>query len=248
MRSVMVRLGHFLFLFRDYLFSIAFLLVLLMTRPALPFGSEGGNVILNGLGIFVAFLGQAYRLLTAGCVDNIRRRGRRRQMGAVRVIRDGMFAHSRNPLYLGNVLIIGGLVIIANNIWSYVVVLPLFILVYFAIIFAEEDLLLRQFGSAYEAYCRDVNRFLPRLRGLSQSLAQSTFDWRRAVRREYGNVCAWGAMVFVLLIWEQWDRFGYAARKGEIHQLFVLLLVIPLLYVSLWWCKNHGLLRSETTS
>jgi hypothetical protein len=93
-------------------------------------------------------------------------------------------------------------------------------------------------------YCRDVSRFLPRLRGLSQSLARNTFDWRRAVRREYGNICAWGAMVVVLLIWERWEQVGYAARKGEIHELFGMLFVVPLVYLSVRWCKNQGMLRS----
>lgn len=247
MRSVLVRFGHFLFLFRDYLFPITFLFVLLLTRPTLPFGSEWGDWIMDGFGIALALLGQGYRMLAAGCAVNIRRRGRGKQIGAARVIQDGMFAHSRNPLYFGNMLIILGFVVIANNLWSYVVVLPVFFLVYFAIIFAEEEVLLRQFGSGYAKYCHDVNRFLPRLRGLMRSLTQSAFDWRRAVRREYGNICSWGAMICILLIWERWEHFGYAARKEEIHQLLGVLLAVPLLYVSLRWCKNQGLFRSETS-
>jgi len=244
MRSVMVRFGHFLFLFRDYLFPIAFLFVLLLTRPAFPFGSERGDWVMDGIGIVIALLGQGYRMLTAGCADNIRRRGHQGHIGAARVIRDGMFAHSRNPLYFGNVLIIVGFVVIANNIWWYLIVLPIFVVVYFAIILAEEEFLLQKFGSPYVEYCREVNRFLPQLRGLSQSLAQSAFDWRRAVRREYGNICSWGTMVFVMLIWERWERFGYAARKGEIHELLGFLFAVLLVYVSLRWCKNQGMLRS----
>jgi protein-S-isoprenylcysteine O-methyltransferase Ste14 len=240
----MVQFGHFLFSFRDYLFPLTFLVFLLTTGPVFPFGSEQGDLVMDGIGIIIALLGQGYRLLTAGCAKNIRRRGRQGHIGAVRVINDGMFAHSRNPLYFGNVLIIVGFVVIANNMWWYLLVLPIFIIAYFALILAEEEFLLQKFGREYAEYCREVNRFWPQVCGLSQSLAQSTFDWRRAVRREYGNICSWGAMVFVMLIWEQWKWFGYAARQGEIHELFGLLFALLLVYVGIYWCKTQGMLRS----
>ncbi len=242
--SVVVRCGHFIFLFRDYLFPLTFVLFLLTTTPMYPFGSEWWDQRMDVVGILIAVLGQAYRLLAAGGAENIRRRGQAGRIGAAQVIRQGVFAHSRNPLYLGNLLIVCGFVVIANNVWWYVFVLPIFIAVYVAIILAEEEFLLQRFGSSYADYCRTVNRFMPQWRGLRQSLAAVAFDWRRALRREYGNMCSWGLMIFVLLIWERWGRFGYVARKGEIHALFGMLVLVLVIYVSLRWGKSQGLLRS----
>ena len=191
-QSPTVRLGHFFFSFRDYLFPFTFVLFLVTTTPGRPFGSERWDMWIDILGIIIVLFGQGYRLLAAGSAKNIRRRGHDGRIGAFKIIRHGTFAHSRNPLYLGNLLIICGFVVIANNLWWYLLVLPLFIVIYFAIVLAEEEFLLQKFGVQYQEYCCTVNRFVPRLDGLYQTLANSSYDWRQAVGREYGNMCAWG--------------------------------------------------------
>ena len=240
----LVSIGHFLFLSRDYLFPLTFFVLLLTTLPTFPFGSTRADWWLDVLGILAACFGQGCRFLAAGSADNIRRRGYQRQIGAKALIEDGVFAHVRNPLYLGNFLIVTGFVLIANNLWWYLLVLPGFGFIYYAIVMAEEDLLLQTFGDKYAGYCHKVKRFVPRLRGLRQNLAACPFDWKRALRREYGNVCSWGSMIFVLLIWERWERFGYWAQAVEIDELVVSLLFLFLAYGIVRWCKRTGKLRS----
>jgi protein-S-isoprenylcysteine O-methyltransferase Ste14 len=243
-KAHLVSIGHFLFSSRDYLFPITFFVLLLTTLPTFPFGSTRADGWLDVLGILVACFGQGCRFLAAGCADNIRRRGYQGQIGAKALIEDGVYAHVRNPLYLGNFLIVTGFVLIANNLWWYLLVLPGFGFIYYAIVTAEEDLLLKTFGDRYAGYCHKVKRFVPRLRGLHQNLAACPFYWKRALRREYGNVCSWGSMIFVLLIWERWERFGYWARAVEIDELVVSLLLLFLAYGIVLWCKRTGKLRS----
>lgn len=137
---------------------------------------------MDALGFVVAFIGQGCRILGVGGVENIRRRGRQKRFSAATLIRTGLFAHSRNPLYLGNLLICCGLVIMANSYWWYVLALPGFIGVYWAIVLAEEAFLAERFGLEYEDYCRKVNRFVPRI-------LVYVVRWRRA--RSIGNAsCA----------------------------------------------------------
>ena len=165
-RSHAIRLGRFLFGYRDYLFPGAFLLLAMTTKPIFPFGSEQWDRWLDALGLLVALTGQGCRTLAIGCVTNIRRRGRQRRITAETLIRSGFFAHSRNPFYLGNLLIFCGLVIMANSYWWYVLALPGFVGMYWVIVLAEEEFLTKRFGPEYAEYCQTVNRFVPTLSGV----------------------------------------------------------------------------------
>src|SRR5581483_734659 len=158
LRSSTVRAGQLLFGARDYLFPILFVLLIVTTTPTLPLGSERLDHWMDGLGLAVALLGQSCRLLAVGSVHNIRRRGDHKQIAAQSLIRTGVFARTRNPLYLGNLLICCGLVLIAHSYWWYVLVLPTCIGAYWAIVLAEEEFLSRHFGQEYEDYCRAVPR------------------------------------------------------------------------------------------
>jgi protein-S-isoprenylcysteine O-methyltransferase Ste14 len=239
-RAQVIRLGHFLFGYRDYLFPGAFLLLALTTEPSLPFGSEHWDRWMDALGFVVAFIGQGCRILGVGGVENLRRRGRQKRFSAATLIRTGVFAHSRNPLYLGNLLIFCGLVIMANSYWWYVLALPGFVGVYWAIVLAEEAFLAERFGPEYEDYCRQVNRFVPRVPGLCRALASSPFDWKRVVRKETQVVCSWFTLAIGVLIWERVKQFGVAARRAEIELLVLILLAVYFAYGVVLWLKKKG--------
>jgi protein-S-isoprenylcysteine O-methyltransferase Ste14 len=226
-------------------FPAVFLVLAITTKPALPLGSERLDEWLDGLGILIACLGQGFRALAIGWVHNIRRGGREKRIAADALIRTGFFAHSRNSLYLGNLLIFCGLVLIANSYWWYVLALPAFVAVYWTIVLAEEDFLTRKFGQDYADYCRSVNRFVPRLPGLCRSLAHVSFDWKRVVSKETQIFCSWGSLTLCLLIWERWERFGYAARWAEVQWLLLLLGLLFVLYGVVTWLKKSGKLRSS---
>lgn len=243
-RARVVHCGNFLFAYRDYLFPLVFLLLLLTTKPLLPFGSERIDWWMDVLGVVVALAGQGCRFLAIGCVDNIRRGGRQKRVAASTLIGSGMFAHTRNPLYLGDLLIVGGLVLIASCPWWYLLVLPGFVGVYWSIVLAEEDFLGQKFGPDYVAYCQTVNRFVPKFTGLRRSLANCSFDWKRVVRKEYGIACTWATMALFLLIWKQWERFGYAARKTDIQELSLLFLLLLVCYGGGLWLNKSGRLKS----
>ncbi len=243
-QSRVVHCGNFLFAYRDYLFPLVFLLLLLTTKPILPFGSARIDWWMDVLGVVVALAGQGCRLLAIGCVDNIRRGGRQKRVAASTLIRSGMFAHTRNPLYLGDLLIVGGLVLLASCPWWYLLVLPGFVGVYWSIVLAEEAFLGQKFGQDYVAYCQTVNRFVPKFTGWRRSLANCSFDWKRVVRKEYGIACTWATMALFLSIWKQWERFGYAARKTDIQELSMLFLLLLVCYGGGLWLNKSGRLKS----
>lgn len=208
LRRFGIACGHFLFRARDVLFPLTVILLVLTTTPGAPLGSRRLDHGLDVLGFLVCWLGEGSRLLAVGSVEGIRRRGDHSHIDAHALIRDGIFAWSRNPLYLGNWLIVCGLVLIANNRYWYLLVLPAFTGVYWAIVLAEEDFLARKFGGDYAAYVAAVNRFVPARRGLLQVLKSPTFAWRRAFRKEARVICSWLSAALLLIVWERWTHKG----------------------------------------
>jgi protein-S-isoprenylcysteine O-methyltransferase Ste14 len=74
----------------------------------------------------------------------------------------GPYAHTRNPLYLGSMLMAAGF---AVALWSGLVALVLaigFALIYIPVIASEEGFLRAHFAG-FDAYCRAVPRLIPRL-------------------------------------------------------------------------------------
>lgn len=74
----------------------------------------------------------------------------------------GPYAHTRNPLYLGSILIAGGFALALLS-WLVAVVLAIvFALIYVPVIASEESFLRAAFPR-FEEYCRNVPRLIPRL-------------------------------------------------------------------------------------
>jgi protein-S-isoprenylcysteine O-methyltransferase Ste14 len=194
--------GKFLFRRRNLVFPVAFLGVALVDRPRYPFESAAADAALDALGLGVAAAGQGLRALVIG-LAYIRRGGRDGQVHADALVQEGVFAHCRNPLYLGNILVFLGLATVLNSWAGWLLGVPAVLFAYMAIVAAEEEFLHRRFGAEYEDYCRRVRRFWPSGRGLRQTLAGFAFDWRRVVKKEYGSTFAWAAAALAVLGWER---------------------------------------------
>lgn len=238
------RLGRLVFRYRDYLVPAVLVAVLGLTRPQAPLGSERLDIVLDALGLLVATAGQAWRAMVIGYAY-IRRGGINKQLAAPTLVCQGFYAHSRNPMYVGDFLLFTGLAIIYHSAVVYLVVLPIVAIALLAIVSAEERYLAARFGDAYAAYCQRVNRFVPSLRGLSATTRGMRFDWRRVLRSEYGTTFAWLSAAFFLLAWEDVLRFGWARSAPRLHWLVALYLPVPIAYGIVRWLKKSGRLRSR---
>ncbi|MBK8249175.1 MAG: isoprenylcysteine carboxylmethyltransferase family protein [Gemmatimonadetes bacterium] len=195
----LVRYGNFLFKTRDAVFPVVLVGLLVMT----PMGTMGGDVprsrLVDIAGVAIALAGQLLRVAVIG-YRYIVRGGRNREVYAEGLVSTGFFALSRNPLYVGNILILAGLFVIWNSPWMYLFGAPFFLLGYRAIVAAEEAYLGRQYGSEFAAYCARVPRWWVRLGGLATATSGMTFNWRRVVLKEYGSAAYWMAGSAVLLL------------------------------------------------
>jgi len=79
-----------------------------------------------------------------------------------KVIKTGVFAISRNPLYLASVLVFLGLALALNMLWALVTLLFSIIICLYVLIIPEEQYLTEKFGEEYKEYTASVHRWLGR--------------------------------------------------------------------------------------
>jgi protein-S-isoprenylcysteine O-methyltransferase Ste14 len=77
-----------------------------------------------------------------------------------RLVRKGVYAYTRNPLYIGLLLAYLGLAIILNMPWWLVLLFPLVPAVHFLLVIPEERRLAEYFGPVYAAYADSVCRWV----------------------------------------------------------------------------------------
>src|SRR2546426_5937752 len=109
--EMMVRLGNFLFHYRNGLFP-AFYLLLFIKSPRL----FDDYRLAVALGLTLAIAGQTLRAVTIG-LAYIVRGGKDRQVYARNLVIEGIFAHCRNPVYVGNFLVLCGLGLASNSLF-----------------------------------------------------------------------------------------------------------------------------------
>lgn len=221
---MLVRIGNFLFHWRNFLFPAPFLLLLV---PGQPIYADPVCAALVGGGI--ALLGQLVRAGTIG-FKYIIRGGKDRRVYAEDLITEGIYSHTRNPMYVGNVLILSGVGFAVNTWTCWLLATALGVFVYVAIIAAEENFLRGKFGPGFDAYCRDVPRWLPRLSGLGKTLSSGTFKWRRVIVKEYGTPFGWVVGICAVLLWNLSRLEGglvrHLADATTVGLVFVVVLAL----------------------
>jgi protein-S-isoprenylcysteine O-methyltransferase Ste14 len=119
----------------------------------------------------------------------------------------GPYAYTRNPLYLGSIVIALGFIVIARNVWIGVAALAMFAFIYLPVIAAEEKYLRSAFPG-FDRYAAEVPRLLPRLtpyRSGADVDAAASFSAALYMRhREYnaaiGSALMLGALALKMLV------------------------------------------------
>jgi steroid 5-alpha reductase family enzyme len=192
--------------------------------------------------LLVATVGQILRAVTID-LDYIVRGGRNRQVYAEKLVTGGMFAHCRNPLYVGNFLVLVGLGLASCSTLFLVIAVPFFAFAYMAITLAEEAYLRRQFGSEFDEYCGRVNRFLPDFSGFSGTLHGMHYNWRRLLTAEYGSIYSWMAAMILVTLQNIWIAGQYSPHNPLVRALWALLAFLTVAYGIARYAKKSGLVQ-----
>ena len=122
--------------------------------------------------------GEALRIWASGHIEKTRR-----------LATGGPYAHTRNPLYVGSVLLALGFAAASASSWV-VLAVAAYLLAFYPSVIREEASFLRQaFPEEYGRWARDVPLFLPRINAAGPR--DTTFAWPRvAANREWRTAVA----------------------------------------------------------
>lgn len=235
----MIKFGNFLFRNRNGIFPL-FYLMLFIPSPEVFQNPITAMVI----GFSITVIGQLIRVITIGLAYIIRG-GVDRRVFAAELVTAGLFAHCRNPLYVGNIFILAGLGIASNSLLFMAACTPLFVFFWQAIVLAEENYLQNKFGERYAEYCKKVSRWLINFKGIGNTLRSIPFKWKRVIIREYNSTYLWltGAVLIVM------KHFYYHDDRFDLHlnlPIFISIIVgLMILYLFTRYLKKSGKLVSD---
>ena len=133
-------------------FALDRLLPLPLTYPeaTLTYSMAGGALILIGVAIMAAGI-RNFSLADTPVPSNQPVRA---------LVTTGIHGWSRNPIYVGMLLLYAGIGTAARSPWVFILALPLIIILRYGVIAREEAYLERRFGDAYRDYQARVRRWL----------------------------------------------------------------------------------------
>jgi protein-S-isoprenylcysteine O-methyltransferase Ste14 len=144
----------------------------------------------NGLSLLLSLplvlCGEALRLWASGHIEKTRR-----------LATGGPYAYTRNPLYVGSLLLALGMAAASASSWVVVAVAAYLFAFYPSVIREEASFLRQTFPEEYGLWARDVPLFLPRLNPAGPRA--TTFAWSRvAANREWRTALAIPVVVALL--------------------------------------------------
>ena len=143
-------------------------------------------------GLALGLLGEALRIWASGHIEKTRR-----------LATGGPYAHTRNPLYVGSMLLALGFATASASSWV-VLAAAAYVLAFYPSVMREEASFLRQtFPEQYGLWARDVPLFLPRFGAAGPR--ETTFSWQRvAANREWRTAAALPLLALVLYARGRW--------------------------------------------
>lgn len=149
-----------------------------LAQPSWPYVAAGGAIVLLGL---------ALRAIASGYVRK-----------ASELTTTGPYAYTRNPLYLGSVIIALGFALAARSLWIAVALCLMFVAIYVPVIRFEEEFLRGRFAG-FDDYARRVPRLIPRFSAADGS--RGGFSLALYLQhREYNAVLGAAALMAALIV------------------------------------------------
>lgn len=162
---------------------LAGLVCLFLARPS-------GLSLAMGAALSVA--GEVFRVWAAGHIEKTRL-----------LATGGPYAHTRNPLYLGSVVIALGTMVAAGSVWIVPLATAYLLAFYPRAIREEARFLANKFPGEYETWASAVPLFVPRLRAAGPRA--SCFKWAQVrANREWRTAMALPVVLLLLFARLRW--------------------------------------------
>ena len=241
----MVKIGNFFFKNRNFIFIFFYLAIFIPFWKI--FTAENMGIyyywwpIITGL--FITVFGQMIRGMTIGLAYIIRG-GKDGKVFAEDLVTQGIFNHCRNPLYVGNILMLTGVGVLSNSLLYVAVMLPIFLFIYHAIVLAEENFLRNKFGHSYVEYCKRVSRWFINPVGIVKTFASMKFNWRRYILKEYNTICVWLIGIVLILLF----KYPELTNNDTNRRNLLAIIIVPAIlvaYLFTRYLKKSGTVKAD---
>lgn len=183
------------------------------------------------VGLGVGLLGLAVRFWANGYVGHVKVNWTQKWRGDAKIgqlVTAGPYAYLRHPLYVGNALIGGGVLIIVGRFWVAMLALSLLVVAYRRKIRKEEAILLDEWPQAYARYQQAIPCYLPTWRAYPHP--QGRWSWQGIRASKEWKAQIWVIVMAIALylrseVFEEHDFLG--PQEKTLH--VVLLLVAAVL-------------------
>jgi len=146
--------GNFLFKYRSYTPIPLAIYILYNSHPEIQ------NML---IGFTLITIGESLRMWAVSYAGGVTRTTK---VGAPSLCTSGPYSYTRNPLYIGNMVIYSGVVFVAGSLnisFMLIITWVFFTVQYYLIIDLEQNTLIDNFGEEYEKYINNVPKLFPRM-------------------------------------------------------------------------------------
>jgi protein-S-isoprenylcysteine O-methyltransferase Ste14 len=229
MKTIMERIGVFLFKHRNLVFPLTIVAAyLFIVPPDETFGSRLLEQWKDVAAVSMVLAGVILRTLVLSFTA-VPRAGVGREVNAESLFTGGLFGACRNPLYVGNMLIYSGVFFMHGDPRIVIGGIVVFGFFYQCIIAAEEAYLRGRFGAEYAAYCGRTPRWGFRLSALPASLREAKFSLKQGLMIDYNPAANAVAMLAATEIYETLYEHGHGDQR-----LFLLFLAGVIVAAAAW--------------
>tara|TARA_Y100001980_G_C14439680_1_gene226097 strand:+ start:25 stop:612 length:588 start_codon:yes stop_codon:yes gene_type:complete len=193
-------LRSFLFKKRSYTPIPIVLAILYFSKLSYPFWAYGTTFIILG------------ELIRLSAVRYAGGRTRTTNVGANSLCTSGPYSRTRNPLYIGNLFIYSGFVLLSGGIYMFqllAIVIFYFIFQYSMIISLEEEKLSIVFDQDYTEYKNNVPRIIPLIKPWDSKLKLKPAPILKTLKTEKRTLQNIFFLVFIILSKPYFLNFGF---------------------------------------
>ncbi|MFH1201637.1 MAG: isoprenylcysteine carboxylmethyltransferase family protein [Candidatus Omnitrophota bacterium] len=226
LREDIEKQGNWLFRWRSYLPLLVIPIFIVALRHARVleyiFGDRAADCW-ETLSIFISFLGLGIRCLTVGYVPRGTSGRNTKSQLAESLNTTGMYSITRNPIYLGNFIIVFGITLFIQVWWFALVVWVGFWLYYERIIFSEEEFLRKKFGVLFIEWANKTPVLIPNFSNWKKP--DLPFSSKTVIRREFSTFFSIVAVFFFLEVSTNFLLYG----KFEVHRSWIYFFIVGLI-------------------
>lgn len=225
LREDIEKQGSWLFRWRSYLPFLGIPVFIIAVRQSGILEAKFGDAVGDFWGccaITISFLGFIVRCITAGYAPRGTSGRNTKSQAADMLNTTGMYSISRNPLYLGNFIIVLGVTLFIQVWWLALLVWFGFWAYYERIMFTEEEFLRSKFKDQFIEWAKKTPIVIPRFSNWKKP--GLGFSFKTVLRREFSTYLSIVATFFFLELVTN----SLIQRRFAVHNSWVIFFVASL--------------------